>query len=78
MFGKRWEFISILQPWGINGIHALNQRYEARMGFQINGIHAVWHEPGHEPGFNGVVIHSFHSFHSFHSNVLKIMPLEPA
>jgi len=28
--------------------------YEARMGFQINGIHAVWHEPG----FSGVVIHS--------------------
>ena len=23
--------------------------YEARMGFRINGIHAVWHEPGHSP-----------------------------
>ena len=23
-----------------------NQRYECRAAFQINGIHAVWHEPG--------------------------------
>ena len=34
--------------WHSPGIHALwaFTGYEARVGFRINGIHAVWHEPG--------------------------------